>query len=147
MAWTYGGDPTASDRDKVRFLVGDTDEADPQLTDSEIDACLAEGGSPYRAASLAAGALAARFTRQVSKSIGQISIQAAERAKSYTVLALSLRKRGPSRAALPRVGGIRYSDRYTNMADADLIKTPLADDDINAACGASGAAYGSFWKG
>ena len=38
--WTYSGDPTDSDRDAVRFEVGDTDENDRLLSDGEVTYCL-----------------------------------------------------------------------------------------------------------
>jgi hypothetical protein len=38
MTWTYGNNPTDSRRDRVRLLVGDTDEKEVlSLTDEEID--------------------------------------------------------------------------------------------------------------
>jgi hypothetical protein len=36
MAWTYSGDPNSSDKDKYRFLIGDTISTDPILADEEI---------------------------------------------------------------------------------------------------------------
>ena len=36
MDWTYSEDPASNAKDKVRFLIGDTDPADPQLKDAEI---------------------------------------------------------------------------------------------------------------
>lgn len=42
MAWTYSGDPSSSDLDRYRFLIGDTDVDDKVLQDEEIMFILAE---------------------------------------------------------------------------------------------------------
>ena len=36
MPWTYTGDPASSDKDKYRFLMGDTIQSQPVLQDEEI---------------------------------------------------------------------------------------------------------------
>lgn len=41
MSWTYSGDPSTSDLDRYRFLVGDTDAGEPLLQDEEIAFILA----------------------------------------------------------------------------------------------------------
>ena len=50
MTWTYTGDPNVSDRDKIRFLIGDTDTNDQLVNDEEIEWALTEAGSIYQAA-------------------------------------------------------------------------------------------------
>lgn len=42
MAWIYSGDPSVSEKDKYRFLIGDTVEDEPVLTDEEIEYVIAE---------------------------------------------------------------------------------------------------------
>lgn len=58
MAFTYTGALT-SDLEKVRRLISDTDSANALFTDAEIEFFLAEGGSMYRGAAMAARAVAA----------------------------------------------------------------------------------------
>lgn len=36
MSWSYSGDPTSSEKDALRFLVGDTDIKRPVMQDEEI---------------------------------------------------------------------------------------------------------------
>ena len=55
MAFTYV-DPTSGDRDKVRFLIQDTDSTDPHLQDAEITYLVSVWGNVYRAAAYAADA-------------------------------------------------------------------------------------------
>ena len=63
MSWTYT-DPNTSDRDKIRFLIGDTDSTDPLLSDEEIAFTLTEaGGSVYQAGHDSCYAIAAKFSR------------------------------------------------------------------------------------
>ena len=41
MAWTYSGDPSLSELDRYRFLIGDTDAGEPLIQDEEIAFILA----------------------------------------------------------------------------------------------------------
>lgn len=90
MAWTYDGDPSANNRDKVRFLIGDTDSSNQLLQDAEITFLLDQWNTnAYVAAAHACAALAAKFAAKsdYSKSVGDLSIstqygQQADRYKS-----------------------------------------------------------------
>ena len=44
MSWNYSGDPAASPLDRVRFICGDTNEAEPILQDEEFNFLIAEYG-------------------------------------------------------------------------------------------------------
>lgn len=99
MTWTYGGDPTASARDEVRFLIGDTDTTDQLLSDEEIAYCISKAGdSPYQAAHDAAYAVASKFSRMAtSKSVGDLSLSYADRAQAFFTLANELLELGARR--------------------------------------------------
>lgn len=99
MAWTYSGDPATSDRDKVRFLIGDTDSTDQLLQDAEIAYVITEaGGSIYQAAHDAAYAVASKFSRMAtSKSVGDLSLSYSDRAKAFFDLANELLELGARR--------------------------------------------------
>ena len=45
MSWTYSGNPADSRKDALRFLIGDTIEAEPVLQDEEIEFLIVEYGS------------------------------------------------------------------------------------------------------
>jgi len=94
-SFTYSGDPSASDRDKIRLLLQDTDSSDPLLTDSEIAFLLSEAsGSVYQAAHDGAYMLAAKFTRladSTSKSVGGLSLS-----KTYSQMGQKYRELGES---------------------------------------------------
>lgn len=95
MAFTYGGDPSANNRDKVRFLIGDTDSTNPLLQDAEILFLFNEWNSnAYIAAAHACDSLAAKFAGKAdnSKSVGDLSIstQFGQQADRYRSLGAQL---------------------------------------------------------
>lgn len=99
MAFTYSGNPATSDRDAVRFLIQDTDSDDVLLQDAEVDWCITQAGaSVYQAAHDAAYAIASKFSRMAtSKSVGDMSLSYADRAKAYFELANELLELGARR--------------------------------------------------
>ena len=124
MSTTYSGNPASSDRDAVRFRIGDTQESDWQLQDEEIDYLL-EGGVSVPLASLrACKALAAHYARQVDKSVDGFSLSASQRQTHYLDLAKTIsREAGLDVPAVSfRVGGLSIADRDTADADEDLIQ-------------------------
>jgi hypothetical protein len=95
MAWTYSGDPANSARDKVRFLIGDTDTTNQLLNDAEIAFLLTQwNDDAYVAASHACDSLSAKFAAKsdYSKSVGDLSIstQYGAQADRYKALGASL---------------------------------------------------------
>lgn len=87
--WVYNADFT-TDRDKIRFLIGDTDPADPFLLDAEIAFFASAASSVHVAAAKACRAIAAKLSRQVDYSIGDLSEKLRQRADGYLVLAAQL---------------------------------------------------------
>lgn len=75
MTFTYVG-PATADRDKVRFLIQDTDTTRQFLSDEEIAYLLTEWADVYDAAANAADILVARFNGKAdySKSVGDLSL-------------------------------------------------------------------------
>lgn len=93
--WTYSGDPTDSAKDEVRFLIGDTDSSTQLISDEEINYLVGihpavVGSANYLAAAAAARAVAGKYTGAVSKQVGSLRINLAERASQYAELAKSL---------------------------------------------------------
>ena len=110
MGWTYSGDPSASGRDEVRFLIGDTDQDDQLLTDEEIDYTITvypDDGtsySNYRAAAECARSLAAKYARLVNKTVGSLSLQYGTRAEQFRELASMLDDQGLKGTSQRRMG-------------------------------------------
>ena len=96
MAFTYV-DPTSGDRDKVRFLIQDTDSTDAHLQDAEITYLITVWGNVYKAAAYAAEIIAAKYSHKTnySRSIGDLSISEsyAESATQFRELARSINAR------------------------------------------------------
>lgn len=126
MTWTYS-DPSASDKDAVRLLIGDTDTDDQQLSDEEIEYLLTQYTNVYRAASLAAKTLAAKYSRQVGSSIETLRVFAADRYKQYMDLSGKLnteyKRQGAGGLGTPIVTGVSQSDIALVESDEDRVKS------------------------
>lgn len=90
MSFEYT-DPSDSDKDHVRFLIGDTVEKDAMLTDEEINFVVSQNASVYMAGSAAAEACAAKLAREVSNSLEGASIQLSDQYNHYRELSRMLR--------------------------------------------------------
>lgn len=110
MTFTYSGDPSTSTRNKVRFLINDTDSTDALFSDEELDYLIAEWGTNvYEISRGACEVLIARFSRLAdssSKSVGDISVSESFTAKithyqalADSFLARRLRKAPPTMKA------------------------------------------------
>ena len=117
MAWTYSGDPTASDRDAVRFEIGDTNTNDQQLTDAEIDYALAQRGSVIQAAIYCAERLISLYSRYVAQSVGAVNVQYNQRIDHYKGLIARLRLRGGK--VTPFIGGQSLAGKIAADEDSD----------------------------
>lgn len=119
MTFTYVG-PATSDRDKVRFLIQDTDSTNAHITDEEIAWLLTEWADPYDAAANAADVLAGRFAHKsnYSKSVGDLNLSEnfADQCAHFQELAKNLR--------LNRMR--RYTPQW--IANSEALKSTAARD-------------------
>lgn len=90
MSFTYN-DPSDSDLEAVRLLVGDTVEADHLLEDEEIEFFLSQEPSVHYAASASCEAIASKVAREVSFSAEGASIQLSQQYQHYREMSRSLR--------------------------------------------------------
>lgn len=92
MAFTYV-DPSSGDRDKVRFLIQDTDSNDQHLQDAEITYLLTTWGNVYDAAIAAAEIISGQYAHKTnySRSIGDLSISESYGATAAEFRALAQR--------------------------------------------------------
>lgn len=117
-AWTYSGDPSSSDLDAVRWLVGDIDTDDPLLADTAVNFVLDHSSNVYAAAADAAEQIAGIFAREVSHAVDGVQIGTDELQEKYLTLALRLRARS-SRLGIPYAGGISVSDKRGVARETD----------------------------
>lgn len=123
MAWTYTGDPGASARDAVRFLIGDTDKEDQLLLDGEILWILGMyNNAPLNAALRCCEFIAAKFSRLADEQVGRVSIKFSQKAKAYLALRTELVNRMASEDMNAYAGGISESDIQLVNANKDRIR-------------------------
>jgi uncharacterized protein (DUF924 family) len=128
MTWEYSGNPANSQRDAVRFLIGDTEQSDQQLSDEEIAWLLGQFPNQYRAAAQACKALAAKYARQVDKAIGDLKVSAQQKQEHYLALANSLQEQAVISTVAPYAGGISISDKQEAEDDADRVEPMFRRD-------------------
>lgn len=131
--WTYTGDPSSSDRDAVRFKVGDTDDQDGLVADEEIDHLLTAEGSVTSAAAAVCEHLARRFARFASKSVSapggfSASVSYDQRSRAYADLAVKLREEAGRVATFAYAGGISLADKETLDNDTDRLPPFVTED-------------------
>jgi hypothetical protein len=102
VTWEYVG-PEDSDKDQVRFYIGDVDVDRPMLSDEEIqfllDSWLPVHGSVLMVSAVACEVLAGRFAREVSVSADGVSVSVSELQGKYELLATSLRDQARAQMA------------------------------------------------
>jgi hypothetical protein len=109
--YTYRS-PDSSDKDAIRFLLGDTTEGEWLLSDQEITFSAAKWkpiwGTNEYVASILAENIAAKYSREAQISADGVSIGLGAVAQQFRDLALSLREQHSSLlvGGLPDVGGI-----------------------------------------
>ena len=131
MTWTYSGDPNASARDAIRFLVGDTDTTEQLLSDEEIawiniqaSGSATATDSLYECGHRACHAISAKFARQADKQIGDLQVQLSQRAAAYRAMADDLRQMSlrENTVPVPYAGGITISDKNIDADNPDIYR-------------------------
>lgn len=126
MTFTY--DPAGldgSDLFQVRFLLGDTIEAEPLLQDEEINFLIAEHGVQEGAAQ-GAERLAAKFARLADQKTGDVSTDFDQLQEHYKNLADQIRETGAgggTGAENTFAGGISKADNASRKSDSDRVPT------------------------
>ena len=119
---SYTGAPADDDRDAVRFLVGDTNEADEDVTDAEVEWALEQEGSIMQAAIAVANALVARHSNVDSYRIGNVQVQEGFKAEKYQALVDRLRMKLTTDGVTVIAGGISVDDKAEVEADGDRVE-------------------------
>lgn len=133
--WSYSGDPQASDRDYVRFLVGDTEKESPLLDNREVEAGIAKEPTLENAAAFLLENLARKFSQKTSINVGGISIDCSKLATAFKERAEELRADSYV-LALPSFGGLTKSGKRVLDEDSDAVQPSFRigmDDNPRAA--------------
>ena len=123
MTWTYSGNPASSTRDAVRFLVGDTDTTDQLISDEEIAYIVQENPAINRSASESARAIAAKFARLMSRSIGGLSADFSAKYRQYLELADNLLSKDELKPVSLYISGFTRSAKEAVELDIDREST------------------------
>ena len=142
--WSYSGDPATGARDEVRFLIGDTDAASPLVMDPEIDALLVTYPNPYLAAAQAARTIGGKYTRKVSKRVGDLSINWGDLAKQFYTLADELAAQGNTMGLSPYSGGISRADRRAVRDNEDRMRPPFREKQFDNPSGVNNTSEFDF---
>lgn len=126
--WSYSGDPSASQKDAVRFRIGDTESKDPLLTDAEIDYLVATEGSTNEASIAGARAVLAKLTREVSTTEGKASKELQQRVEHYQNLVTQLIGQRGKRVTGIFAGGMTISGKASVTSDSDRVKPAFTRD-------------------
>ena len=124
---SYTGDPASSDKDHVRFLVGDTNEDDELLQDAEIAHLLSDRDNVFKAAAAAAEAIAAKFSRRVDTDVSKAGIKYSQLQDHYRKLATELRLRAPLAGTL----GYRDTDKSGDETHPLFQREGFGEDYVN----------------
>lgn len=127
--YSYSGDPSSSDTDAVRFLVGDTGPIAPSITvpgwllcDEEYAYLLTVYPGVLSAAAAAADALCAKFARQVDELSGDLQRKCSQKSKAYGELGDKLRKQATDPVTSNPIvfaGGTSCRDIRSRVEDDD----------------------------
>jgi len=121
--WKYSGDPSANPKDAVRFIIGDTMESDPLLTDEEITYLLnIYNGAPMNASIRGCEMIMAKFSRLADETAGQVKVSYSQKAKQYATMRDALTMRLAVEDMIPSAGGISVLGKIQNNANPDLVK-------------------------
>lgn len=121
--WSFGGQPEGTDlenrRDRIRIMVGDTDEDLKLIDDSTIEWRISLSGDDKVVAALVAEDISARFLKYATtKSAKDYSESYANVAKAYAEKAKELWRASPT--AIPSAPQLRFSTRKPFRQDPDL---------------------------
>jgi hypothetical protein len=120
--WSYSGDPTTSNKDAIRFLIGDTIYSDPQLQDPEINFAYTTRGNIWGAAAMLCRALAAQLSRQADVVDQNLRNAYSQRARAYMIRASDYEVQAAIRSgAMPYAGGISIADKQQQEQDTDRV--------------------------
>lgn len=121
LDWSYSHDPSSSDKDAVRFLIGDTNSDDKLLSDSEINYTLSAEGTVLQAAIHCLQNLIVVYSRQIDVSGDGKSKSLSQRVTSFRTALNSLLERQAMGALNVFAGGISQAQKDVQCADSDRV--------------------------
>lgn len=124
MTWSYSlaGLAAGSQKDIIRFMIGDTLTNDQQLQDEEINFCYSFRLSTYGACAQACEALASQLSRKADTVTGELRTLYSGQARAYAKRAIDYENYAAVTAGpLVYAGGISIIDKLIEDADPDRV--------------------------
>lgn len=122
MTWSYSENPSFSEKDEVRFYIGDTDSSDQQLSNEEIEWAITQATSTRGAGAICARALASKYARLSDIAIGDLRQAYSQRQDHYTDMAKRLDALEARRGITSiYAGGISESDKESVKENTDRV--------------------------
>tara|TARA_R110000824_G_scaffold159878_1_gene334458 strand:+ start:2193 stop:2627 length:435 start_codon:yes stop_codon:yes gene_type:complete len=142
MTWSFS-DSIATDKDKVRLKIGDTDTDDQLLSNETIDALLVIRADVTLCAIDCVRAILAKLARDIDRSAVGMSGQRSQKITHYEGVLRNLVKESGGEVRM-KVGGISQDAADTLRDDSDFIKPSFSVgmDDFNGTGGGSDNGWG-----
>ncbi len=123
MSWSYDLSQLTLPLNQVRFMIGDTNSADPLLSDQEVNLTIALRYDLYGAAADCCRALATQFSRKVDSSQGGgLHVSSSVRATAFARRAAEYEARASFESfAAPYMGGFSVSDMAARSGNTDAV--------------------------
>lgn len=121
QSWSYSHDPSTSDKDAVRFIVGDTNSDDKLLDDNEILWVLEQEGNVQQAAICCLQNLITVYSRYVDKTGKGSSTAHGMRVENFRTALDSLLEKQAMGALEVFAGGISRSQKQVQEDNPDTV--------------------------
>lgn len=119
--FSYGGDPSTSIVDAVRFLVGDTNEDRPLLDDREVEWAISQHPDQHLAAASLADHLYGFFASKGDFKVGPVNKSYSKVADLFKAKAEQLRAEA-YKGAVPSFPATKISTKQSLIDNVDLVE-------------------------
>lgn len=130
MTWSYD-DSLPTDRDKVRFRIGDTDSEEELLSNETLDALLAIRNDVVLASIDAVQAILAKFAREIDRQALGLGGPRSQKTTHYENLLKVLRAEADKGSTGVFYGGATIAAKNAALADTTKPRPPFRIDQFN----------------
>lgn len=130
MSWSYS-DSLSTDRDRLRFKIGDVDTNDQLLSNETLDALLATRADPTLASIDAVEGILAKFAREIDRGSLGLGGSRSQKTQFYRDLLKELRAEAARGDTGAFFGGASVSAKETIREDEDIPLTPFRLDQFD----------------
>jgi hypothetical protein len=130
MTWSYD-DSLPTDRDKVRFRIGDTDSEEELLSNETLDALLVIRDDVVLASIDAVQAILAKFAREIDRQALGLGGPRSQKTTHYENLLKVLRAEADKGSTGVFYGGATIAAKNAALADTTKPRPPFRIDQFN----------------